>query len=82
MCLSCGHYNGRQVLDLAAEKAKRDARIKLKEERIKGEAAAAAPAEPDVKADGGKETSETDTPKKTEDTGTENVPEEKTEKRK
>jgi len=37
MCLSCGYYNGRQVMDLAAEKAKRDARIKAKEERIKDE---------------------------------------------
>ncbi len=37
MCLSCGYYNGRQVIDLAAERAKRDARIKAKEERIKGE---------------------------------------------
>ncbi|MCF7816025.1 MAG: 50S ribosomal protein L32 [Candidatus Pacebacteria bacterium] len=35
MCLSCGYYNGRQVMDLTAEKAKRDARIKAKEERIK-----------------------------------------------
>jgi hypothetical protein len=37
MCLSCGYYNGRQVLDLVAEKAKRDARIKAKEERINNE---------------------------------------------
>ncbi len=37
MCLSCGYYNGRQVMDLASEKAKRDARIKLKQERIKSE---------------------------------------------
>ncbi len=37
MCLSCGFYNGRQVMDLTAEKAKRDARIKAKEDRIKSE---------------------------------------------
>lgn len=37
MCLSCGYYNGRQVMDLTAEKAKRDARIKAKQERIKNE---------------------------------------------
>jgi hypothetical protein len=37
MCLECGYYNGRQVMDLAGEKAKRDARIKAKEERIKNE---------------------------------------------
>jgi len=40
MCLSCGFYKGRQVLDIAGEKAKRDARIKAKEERIKGEVGA------------------------------------------
>ncbi|QQR64995.1 50S ribosomal protein L32 [Candidatus Kaiserbacteria bacterium] len=37
MCLECGYYNGRQVIDLAAEKAKRDARIKAKHEQIKNE---------------------------------------------
>lgn len=36
MCLSCGFYNGRQVLDLAAEKEKRQARMQAKKERIKG----------------------------------------------
>ena len=38
MCLSCGYYNGRQVMDLEAEKSKREARIKAKEERIKADA--------------------------------------------
>ncbi len=37
MCLTCGYYNGRQVVDLTAEKAKREARIKSKDERIKNE---------------------------------------------
>lgn len=37
MCLECGYYNGRQVMDLASEKAKREARIKAKEERIRNE---------------------------------------------
>lgn len=37
MCLSCGYYNGRQVMDLTAEKAKRDARIQAKQEKIKNE---------------------------------------------
>ena len=37
MCLECGYYNGRQVMDLASEKQKRDTRIKAKEERIKNE---------------------------------------------
>lgn len=41
MCLSCGFYKGRQVIDLVAEKAKRDARIKAKNERINNELGAA-----------------------------------------
>jgi hypothetical protein len=68
MCLSCGYYNGRQVLDLENEKIKRDARIKAKEERIKGEAVAAAPAEPDVKDQGA--TGEAGNEKPEADTGT------------
>lgn len=43
MCLNCGYYNGRQVMDLEAEKAKRDARITAKEERIKAEVGVTAP---------------------------------------
>ncbi len=35
MCLECGYYNGRQVVDMTALKAKRDARINAKKERIK-----------------------------------------------
>lgn len=37
MCLNCGYYNGRQVMDLAADKVKREARIKAKQERIKAQ---------------------------------------------
>lgn len=37
MCLECGYYNGRQVMDLTSEKAKRDARLKAKQEKIKNE---------------------------------------------
>lgn len=44
MCQNCGFYNGRQVMDLVAEKAKRDARIKAKEERIKSELGSTSPA--------------------------------------
>lgn len=43
MCLACGYYKGKQVMDLEAEKAKRDARIKAKEERIKNQLGEAAP---------------------------------------
>ncbi len=35
MCLSCGYYNGRQVMNLEALKEKRDARISAKKDRIK-----------------------------------------------
>lgn len=33
MCLHCGYYNGRQVIDLEASKAKRDARMRANKER-------------------------------------------------
>jgi hypothetical protein len=35
MCLSCGFYNGRQVMDLAAKKQAREARMLAKKEAIK-----------------------------------------------
>lgn len=35
MCLACGFYNGRQVIDLASAKAGREARIKAKQDRIR-----------------------------------------------
>ena len=37
MCLSCGFYKGRQVLDLSSLKVARDARMKAKRERIRAE---------------------------------------------
>lgn len=37
MCLNCGFYKGRVVIDLVAKKQAREARIKAKEERIKAE---------------------------------------------
>lgn len=46
MCLSCGYYNGRQVMDLTTEKTKRDARIKEKKERIKDQSGAVGTPEP------------------------------------
>ena len=39
MCLECGFYNGRQIIDLKAQKDARDARISAKREAIKGSAA-------------------------------------------
>ncbi len=46
MCLSCGYYNGRQVMDLTADKAKRDARISAKQERIRSEVGLTTPTTP------------------------------------
>ena len=34
MCLECGFYKGRQVMDLAAKKAKREERMRAKKEAI------------------------------------------------
>lgn len=45
MCLECGFYNGRQVMDLKAEKAKRDARLESKREAIKAQAESVAGSE-------------------------------------
>ena len=41
MCLECGYYNGKKVLDLEGEKVKRDARIQAKKDLIKLEDAEA-----------------------------------------
>lgn len=38
MCLNCGYYNGRQVIDLEARKTAREARMNAKREAIKGSA--------------------------------------------
>lgn len=45
MCLECGFYKGRQVMDLEAKKTARAERIKAKEERIRMQAAEMAPTE-------------------------------------
>jgi hypothetical protein len=49
MCLECGYYNGRLVMDLGAEKAKRDARIQAKNERIKASSGTPTPEVTEVK---------------------------------
>lgn len=38
MCLDCGYYNGRQIIDLAAKKEARQTRLDQKREAIKGSA--------------------------------------------
>ncbi len=45
MCLECGYYNGRQVLDLEQAKAARAARMAAKREAIKAQTEAIAPSE-------------------------------------
>ena len=37
MCLECGFYNGRKVVDLAAKKEAREARLQAKREMINAE---------------------------------------------
>ena len=38
MCLECGFYKGRQVIDLAAKKEAREARLKAKRDAISAQA--------------------------------------------
>lgn len=45
MCLECGYYKGRQVMDLAGQKAKREARMQAKKDAISANAEAIAPTE-------------------------------------
>lgn len=40
MCLACGYYRGRQVMDLTAKNAKRATRIADKKERIRAQSSA------------------------------------------
>ncbi len=42
MCLECGYYKGRQVMDLKAQKEKRDARMQAKREAIKAQSSSEA----------------------------------------
>ncbi len=45
MCLDCGFYKGRQVMDLAGQKAKREARMQAKKDAISAQAESIAPTE-------------------------------------
>jgi hypothetical protein len=49
MCLDCGFYNGRMVLDLAAKKKDREARMSAKREAIGAQTAEATPAVAETK---------------------------------
>ena len=48
MCLDCGFYKGRQVIDLAAKKQARVARIQAKKEMIAGQFGETTPATPEA----------------------------------
>jgi len=45
MCLECGFYKGRQVIDLVAQKKARAERIKAKKDMMKAQAEQIAPTE-------------------------------------
>jgi hypothetical protein len=45
MCLSCGFYKGRQVMDLATKKQEREERMRTKREMIKTQAESIAASE-------------------------------------
>lgn len=51
MCLECGFYKGRQVMDLASKKKARDERIAKKKELIKTQQELIAPTEADTVAE-------------------------------
>ena len=51
MCLECGFYNGRQVMDLKAKKESREARLQAKREAISAQAAQIDPTEADSVAE-------------------------------
>jgi hypothetical protein len=49
MCLNCGFYNGKMVLDLAAKKSEREARMQAKRDAIGAQAGDIAPAPVEAK---------------------------------
>lgn len=51
MCLECGFYDGRQVIDLATKKTERQARINAKKEMIAGQSQSIAGTEADAVAE-------------------------------
>lgn len=49
MCLDCGFYNGKMVLDLAAKKLEREARMNAKRDAIKSQVTDNTPVAPEAK---------------------------------
>ena len=60
MCLSCGFYNGRQVIDLAAKKKAREERMQAKREAIKGQQESVPDSEAEAVSEKTPEVSETE----------------------
>ena len=56
MCLECGFYNGRQVMDLAKKKAEREARLQQKREAMNAEAESLAATEAETVPEKSEET--------------------------
>ena len=63
MCLECGFYDGRQVIDLASKKAARESRIQAKKEAINAQAESVADTEAEAVAEKTPEVNETETKK-------------------
>lgn len=49
MCLECGFYNGKMVLDLVTKKSEREARMQAKREAIRAQAGDTTPAPVEAK---------------------------------
>lgn len=60
MCLECGFYNGRQVMDLAAQKEKREARMQAKREAIRAQSESIAESDAEAVAEKAPEAAETE----------------------
>lgn len=45
MCLECGHYKGRMVVDMAAKKKARESRLQAKREAIQAQTGESSPTE-------------------------------------
>ncbi len=65
MCLECGFYKGRQVIDLAAQKEKREARMQAKKDAITSQAQSIAPTEAEAVSEAEVKETKEDTKEKT-----------------
>lgn len=60
MCLACGFYNGRQVIDLAAKREARQARMQAKQDAIRSQAEQVVPSEAEEVSQENPDTSNTE----------------------